>query len=321
MAHFMKARTLVNPGKKKVSMKAKKKRKLSPLQKLFFGSKRQRAAVAKKQKNPTPRVVIKRNVLKKKAFKKIDSYFVKKRKRRVINKNPSRILTISLPKISNPGNKKKGNTQMVRRKKYHRRKKVSNPVAKVTRRNRRYTRRHVARRNPVYRKHTRRVYHRRHRRNPSRASVMGGFGKFGGMLGGAAVTHVVTGMLPVTLTSGFIGYVTTALVAVLQGKVIGGVLRKPALGKAMTNGGFFYLGLKVLADFFPSVGQYIPFGLKGMGIIGPSSFYVPQVNQPGSMATFIPPAGLPLAVPVAAGMKGIAGNTFAAGGRRTGRLR
>jgi hypothetical protein len=45
MASFMKARTLVNPGKKK-------KRKLSPLQKLFFGSKRQRTAakVAKSRK-------------------------------------------------------------------------------------------------------------------------------------------------------------------------------------------------------------------------------------------------------------------------------
>ena len=43
----MKARTLVNPGKKK-------KRKLSPLQKLFFGSKRQRvAAASKKRTNPS----------------------------------------------------------------------------------------------------------------------------------------------------------------------------------------------------------------------------------------------------------------------------
>ena len=47
MASFMKARTLVNPGKKK-------KRKLSPLQKLFFGSKRQRTAAkaSKKRSNP-----------------------------------------------------------------------------------------------------------------------------------------------------------------------------------------------------------------------------------------------------------------------------
>ncbi len=236
--------------------------------------------------------------------------------------NPSRIMTISL---NNPGTKrKKGTTQMAksRKRRYTRRKKHTMHNSTPIRRKRR-TSYHRRRRNPVsYRKHTRRVYHRRsNRRNPSKASVMSGVGKFGGVLGGAALTHLVNGMLPTTLTTGVIGYVTTALVATMQGKLVGSLLKKPALGKAMTTGGYFYLGLKVIADFFPSVGQYLPFGLKGMGIITPSNFYVPQVPVNGSMANFIAPAALPAAIPVAAGMRGINPTNMLSATRRTGRMR
>ena len=346
MASFMKARTLVNPGmtyetakaryghlsdwRKYVGKKSpKKKRKLSPLQKLFFGSKRQRTAAkaSKKRSNPSIRESKKKwlksgdeshkklmgslykfHARRSKADRKgkgkewAEKYYSKKR-------NPSRIMTISL---NNPGTKrKKGTTQMAktRKRRYTRRKKNSSY--------------HRRQRNPVsYRKHTRRVYHRRsNRRNPSKASVMSGVGKFGGVLGGAALTHLVNGMLPATLTTGVIGYVTTALVATMQGKLVGSLLKKPALGKAMTTGGYFYLGLKVIADFFPSVGQYLPFGLKGMGILTPSNFYVPQVPVNGSMASFVAPAALPAAIPVAAGMRGINPTNMLSATRRTGRMR
>jgi len=40
--------------------------------------------------------------------------------------------------------------------------------------------------------------------------------------------------------------------------------------------------------------------LGRLGLISPSSFYVPQVNRPGSMATFVTPAGIPAAAPVPA---------------------
>jgi len=321
----MKARTLVNPGKKK-------KRKLSPLQKLFFGSKRQRAAV-KARKNGGKFSY--RKTKKRIGTKSTMGFSTPLRKARKSSEgrsktgkrssgisNPSRIMTISL---NNPGTKrKKGTTQMAksRKRRYTRRKKhtMHNPTPIRRKRRASYHRR---RRNPVsYRKHTRRVYHRRrNRRNPSKASVMSGVGKFGGVLGGAALTHLVNGMLPATLTTGVIGYVTTALVATMQGKLVGSLLKKPALGKAMTTGGYFYLGLKVIADFFPSVGQYLPFGLKGMGIITPSNFYVPQVPVNGSMASFVAPAALPAAIPVAAGMRGINPTNMLSATRRTGRMR
>lgn len=327
MASFMKARTLVNPGKKK-------KRKLSPLQKLFFGSKRQRVAAKVATKNPRKRGVqipskaVNRKYRKSAKGSAKATYYANKRDSRFKARmakisNPSRIMTISL---NNPGTtkRKKGTTQMAksRKRRYTRRKKHTMHNPTPIRRKRR-TSYHRRRRNPVsYRKHTRRVYHRRrNRRNPSKASVMSGVGKFGGVLGGAALTHLVNGMLPATLTTGVIGYVTTALVATMQGKLVGSLLKKPALGKAMTTGGYFYLGLKVIADFFPSVGQYLPFGLKGMGIITPSNFYVPQVPVNGSMANFIAPAALPAAIPVAAGMRGINPTNMLSATRRTGRMR
>lgn len=318
----MKARTLVNPGKKK-------KRKLSPLQKLFFGSKRQRAAVkARKNGGKFSYRKTKKRIGTKSTMgfstplqkaRKSSEGRSKTGKRSSGISNPSRIMTIS---FNNPGTKrKKGTTQMAksRKRRYTRRKKHTMHNPTPIRRKRR-TSYHRRRRNPVsYRKHTRRVYHRR--RNPSKASVMSGVGKFGGVLGGAALTHLVNGMLPATLTTGVIGYVTTALVATMQGKLVGSLLKKPALGKAMTTGGYFYLGLKVIADFFPSVGQYLPFGLKGMGIITPSNFYVPQVPVNGSMANFIAPAALPAAIPVAAGMRGINPTNMLSATRRTGRMR
>ena len=330
MASFMKARTLVNPGKGKM----KKKRKLSPLQKLFFGSKRQRtAAKAKKSIKNTSNRKVKKQVKKFQKSGLLESGPMYRKWRKITRKsksgkrpsgisNPSRIMTISL---NNPGTKrKKGTTQMAKssKRRYTRRKKhtMHNPTPIRRKRRSSYHRR---RRNPVsYRKHTRRVYHkRRHRRNPSRSAVLGGVGKFGGLLGGAALTHLLNGMLPATLTTGVVGYVTTALVATMQGKIVGSLLKKPALGKAMATGGYFYLGLKVIADFFPSVGQYLPFGLKGMGIITPSNFFVPQVPVNGSMASFISPAALPAAIPVAAGMRGINPTNMLSATRRTGRMR
>lgn len=361
MPSFMKARTLVNPSRRKngssgiarllrkskggkldakIKYKmassrkrlkknpmAKKKRKLSPLQKLFFGSKRQRAAVSNRGKRKNPNRKIKRSYASSGNSPKTRYYakraVTRRRKHRVSTgklANPSRIMTISLPSLSNPGRKRKvkRNIQnMTRRKKSstkrrytRRRKHVANPV-------RHYRRR----RNPgFYRKHSRRVYHRRKRsRNPGTrsGSVVG---TIGGMIGGAALTAFVSNMLPASLTNGFIGYITTAIVATLQGKVVGGVLRKPALGKNLTYGGFFYLGIKVIGDLFPSVGNYLPFSSKSMGIIGPSSFYVPQVNQASSMTSFIAPAALPAGVPVSAGMKGIVSDNMPLPGRRSGRL-
>lgn len=165
----------------------------------------------------------------------------------------------------------------------------------------------------VYRYRGRRHNPRRmgRRRNPG---MFGGtFGKVMGVIGGAAVTKVVTDKLPTALNGGFVGYLSTAVVAMLQGKLIGKVLKNPSLGQDMTIGGFTYLAIRVVNDFMPSLS--LPFGLsggRGMGLLAPSSFYLPQVNAPGSMSNFVVPAGIPVAS--ATGMRGLGS------ARRVGRV-
>jgi len=53
-----------------------------------------------------------------------------------------------------------------------------------------------------------------------------------------------------------------------------------------------------------------------LGLIAPSSFYVPQVNMPGSMSTFQVPSAIPSMVAASGGMHGL-GMTR---GRRVGRM-
>jgi hypothetical protein len=49
-------------------------------------------------------------------------------------------------------------------------------------------------------------------------------------------------------------------------------------------------------------------GRGGVGLISASNFYVPQVNLPGSMARFVPPAGIPI------GTAWIGGSSKSSGG-------
>jgi len=136
----------------------------------------------------------------------------------------------------------------------------------------------------------RRVSNRRyHRRNPGMLS--GGAGKIVGIIGGAAVTALLSKFIPAGLSSGFMGYITKGIVAVLQGKLVGKFSGSRALGQDFMYGGLAYVALSVLNDMF---GLSLPgFGLRGMGLIAPSSFYVPQVNAPGSMGSFVRPSMVP----------------------------
>jgi hypothetical protein len=325
MGHFMKARTLINP--------ARKKRKLSPKQIAIFGTKRQKAALkasrSRKRSNPGLKQYINRKVkrARKSGYKAKAVYYRKRSEARAVRaSNPSRILTLSLPNVlGNPSRKKRSKNNMAKSRVHRRRQRTANPK-RVYRHKRRATvnpiRHHRRRRNPStkvvyrYRKHASRMNYRR--RNPVR---LGGIGKIGGILAGAGVTFFVDKMLPASLTSGFIGYVTTAAVAMLQGKVIGGVIKNRAFGNDMVTGGFIYLAVKVVGDLFPSLGAYLPFSLKGMGIIGASSFYQPQVNMPGSMASFVRPSAIPMMVAAPASLKGInSPYPFSHNQRRTGRL-
>jgi hypothetical protein len=45
--------------------------------------------------------------------------------------------------------------------------------------------------------------------------------------------------------------------------------------------------------------------LGRLGLISSSNFYVPQVNRPGSMASFVSPAGILLAAPMSARSSGL----------------
>ncbi len=321
MATISKVRRLVNPGRKK--------RKLSALQKLFFGSKRQRAAVKNKGKR-------KRTTLGHKV--------VRRRKR-----NVGSIITVWPKAKSNPGKRyvrrkksnrgkkviivNSGEKMATRKRRVHRRRRV---VATVTRRRRRnygtkvgrswsaYAKRSGRKRNPGRRRvvnyrrrrsnpgrrHVRRVHHRR---NPG--MLTGTAGRVLGVIGGVAVTKLLCGFLPAGMSTGILGYGATAAIAVLQGKLVGKFSKSTALGNDMLVGGLAYLTAKILNDIFPSIGGYT--GISGMGLIGPSSFYTPQVNQMGNMGAFQVPQAVrgyvAGAIPVAAprGMGTM---------RRTGRL-
>ena len=65
-------------------------------------------------------------------------------------------------------------------------------------------------------------------------------------------------------------------------------------------------------------------GCGGLGLITPSNSFVPQVNLPGSMASFVTPAGIPAPVVVpASGMKGLGAQPLVGlrSIRRMGRMR
>jgi hypothetical protein len=85
----------------------------------------------------------------------------------------------------------------------------------------------------------------------------------------------------------------------------------------MVVGGLTYLALRLIQDFLPNLGGSL--GLSGMGLIAPSSFYVPQVNVRGSMSRFLVPPGVPTVQVVKSGMHGLQVN--AVGGGRMGQRR
>lgn len=140
-----------------------------------------------------------------------------------------------------------------------------------------------------------------------------------GILGGATVTSIITGFLPSAWKSGIMGYLTTGVVAVVSGNLIGRATNRQ-LGNMITLGGLLIVGLQLLNQFFP---QLSPFGGSGMGLLTSSNFYVPQVNQNGSMASFVTPAGIPVPMVPATGMSGLGAQPIVGlrSMRRVGRLR
>lgn len=316
MATVMKATRLVNPGRLR-------KKRLTLKQKLHFGTKRQRVAAkealrhnpgSRKSYGGRPGGNRKMMRARKTSHTKADYYQNKHVKRRRAWKkrtdssrlpNVGEIITIR--PLLNSGTK----TRKV--------KKVNSKyMARRKRRTSTARRSNVGRRRTYHRRRaTAPVMHRRRRRNPGtiaktviryrnrgtrrRSSVRrrnagtsfssGGFGMAVNIIAGAMVTKFVTGMLPAGLNAGIPGYIASAIVATLQGKAIGKLLKNPIMGNQFAVGGYVYTALKIAQDMLPS-SFGLPFGLSG--VIGPSSTYLPQVPQYGSMANFQLPAAIPM---------------------------
>lgn len=308
MPTILKARRVHNPGKKK--------KRLTPKQIRFFGTKAQKAGLKRKRKNSGKRKrqrnfpggsrIHSWSSSKKGKSKPIKRHVNKGRKRQF---NVGEILTAGL--AGNPGRKR-----MTKRK--NRKHRKSAYKARSRRKNTGRVRRRRSRKNSSprvvvrYRNRSRRRKASR-RKNPG-SFLSGKIGKVVGVIAGATVTALIANnFVPAQFNTGIMGYVATGIVAFAQGKLVGKVTRNAALGQDMVVGGLAYLALKVIADFVPSIANMIPLSLRGgMGLIAPSSFYVPQVNQPGSMSSFVSPAASMIAAPVAmAGM---------GRGRRVGRM-
>lgn len=329
---MVRTRRLVNPSRRRRRRNAYK---MSSLQKLFFGTKRQRAAAkANRGRRRKKNVTYVRRVKKGQYLYKNPTRRRRKYNRSRRRKNIASIMTVYGSKGLlglNPGKKRR--KRVARRRKNARKKIIivnrGVKVARTRRRRHNRSRRryntHRRRYNPTAVRHhrRRRSYGRRgrrrmnrgrrhYRRNPGMLS--GTVGRIVGVLGGIALTRVLVGFVPASLSTGILGYLTTGAVAVLQGKLVGKVTKNGALGNDFMVGGLAYMLVKVINDFFPSIGSYT--GISGMGLIGGSSFYIPQVNANGSMGSFVLPSAVSGAIPVAAPATGGSLGRL----RRTGRL-
>lgn len=290
MAQVRKRVRLANP--------AKRRKKMSPKQIRFFGTKRQKAALKAKRRRPaTKRAAPKRVARKRVARRRVAAAPKRKtHRRRRRTSNVGEIITIGL----NPGTRKRSKSMATRRKRRTTRKRV-------------YRRRRTVgarARNPVRRVRRRRVVRRvKRRRNPNgRAILTGTVRDVLGVIGGAAATKLIVDRLPYNLNAGPIGYLSTGVVASVLGFAVQRFGKQRALGQKMMLGGFTYLALRVLQDFVPGLAAISPIGLRG---VVPSSFYSPQVQRPGSLTSFVTPS----AVTQAVGLQGMGMN------RRMARVR
>lgn len=323
MATVLKRRRLANPAGR--TRNAGGKRRLTLRQKLHFGTKRQRAAAKaslSRKRSSSGTTTSKRKTARRRNV-------ISRAKHRPRVSNVGEIVAIGL----NPGTTRKRRTTKKRRnnltmatrkrkttrrrrrtvnaaparKRVYRRRRRSNPSTVARTRRRAYGRRSPQRRTA-----------RRRSSNPGFLSGAGGMFVSGlGVIGGAGLTAGIASRLPAQFNVGFIGYLTSSAIAVMQGTVMGKVLKNKALGDKMTLGGFAYVGLKVLADFAPDLIAGLPIGLRGMGVLTSSSFYSPQVNRPNSMTSFMVPPVVRGAISSAMPMNGMG----AIGrGRRIGRM-
>lgn len=212
-------------------------------------------------------------------------------KRRVSRKkNVGEILTVLNPGIRKRS--KKNNMAMKRRKRNPRK---FNPLrrAQLGRRGRSNPGGYRRRRHNL-------VMPRYHRRRNPPEFLNGEVGVIVGVLGGSTLTSLLMGTLQSTVTavsSGIPAYVAGALVAFLQGKLIGKFTKNPQLGKYVSAGGYTWVALTMLHDLLPSFPN--PFSnLSGLGLLTTSNNWGPPwVNVQGSMTRYVRPGGVVAAIP------------------------
>lgn len=302
---------IVNTGKRR--NKGKRKR-LTPKQIKFFGTARQRAALKssrkRKRKNGLRASSIRQpkgvRSARNKGIRKVRRATARRRSAPRRRRNVSEIITLS-PVLNPFDSEVRGMTRNKRRRKSSRRRRTTVGTVRRRRRSNRGRRRNPTTR-IVYRNRGRRRSNRGRRRNPG--FLTGKVGQITGIFSGAVGTSVLTSLLPAGLSSGMAGYVSMGAIAMLLGTLARTAFKSDrAFGDNVTVGGFVVLGLKIMNDFVPQLAAGLPFGLRGMGVIAPSSYALPLINRPNSMTQFIRPSYIPAqsVVPAMAGMRGFRG--------------
>lgn len=346
MARVLRAYRIANPGKRKVKRKASPaqlaaRAKFAAMVRAKHGRRRNgkktsgsfyevSTSTGSTYRGYNKAAARKKFTATKRSHKNDDVYLMKDNN--VISRNPGEIITIGL----NPGKVRKvrkvKNNMAKRRRKNPRRRVVarrrSNPIRRrrvAVRRHRRrstpvvYARRRRSnparrRRNPFFSRR-RRVYRRRH--NPSFGGIKTTGVMVAGLIGGAIITKkvvdILTGMFP-QIGGGIMSGIVTAAVSTVLGYGVGKFAKSPQLGSGIAMGGYVLAGLQAANALIPGFSGFNPFGVSGMGMIMPSSFYTPQVPVSGSMTSFVTPSAVQAAMPVMKGMKGI-GNVMTHPGR------
>lgn len=210
-------------------------------------------------------------------------------------KNVGEIVSFGLAGF-NPGRKRRRTKNMAKRKRtthrkrYTHRRRSSNPSLRALLGLTRKRRKSSHRRRRTVNSHRRRAGRRR---NPGALMTSGT--KVVGIIGGAYLTALLTGVIPAQFSTGIIGYIATAFVAYVQGYLVSRFAHKHELGSSMQLGGYTYLALKILNDFAPNIANMSPFGLRGA--LARSSFYTPQVTQGNSFTQFVTPGAVMAAMP------------------------
>ncbi len=281
-------RLVANPSRRSRAarkVRSKHRRRMTPAQVRFFGTKRQKAALKAKRRKAILGALVANPSRKKVRARKRRSIH----RRRTQQQNPALLVTLG---AVNPRRRK-----VVARK---RRKKVA--VRANPRRRRRNTTRMVV--TAPRRRYSRRSNPRRRRiarrRNPQ---------LFGTSMSGAAMTKtVVAGLvgmasakfLPTLLPSGLVGgnvmrTVATGAAALVSQMIAKAVMKDRAIADAVLFGGLMQTGSVGLNAFVPGLAS--KFGLSGLGDIVDANWSIPEN----------PLRQLPVAVPSANARVGVGG--------------